>query len=141
MLDERLGKLHFWVTTIAFNAVFLPLFAVGMGGHMRRIYNPLQYEFLKPMQPMHQFVTVAAIVLMLAQLVLAVNILWSLRAGRRASDNPWRANTLEWATTSPPPHGNFTRPLRVHRDPYEYSRPGAADDFVPQDVADAPRAA
>jgi cytochrome c oxidase subunit 1 len=112
-----------------------------MGGHMRRIYNPLQYEFLKPMQPMHQFVTVAAIVLVLGQLVLAVNVVWSLLAGERASDNPWRANTLEWATTSPPPHGNFAVPPAVHRDPYDYSRPGAPDDFVPQHVAEKPRAA
>jgi cytochrome c oxidase subunit 1 len=141
MLGEGLGKAHFWVTVVAFNAVFLPLFASGMGGHMRRIYNPLQYEFLKPLQPLHELVTVAAIVLLLGQLLLAANVVWSLVAGERAPDNPWRANTLEWATSSPPPHGNFTTPPRVHRDPYEYSRPGAPQDFVPQHVAETPHAA
>ncbi len=141
LLDERLGQAHFWVTTLAFNAVFLPLFASGMGGHMRRIYDPRQYEFLRPLQPIHEFVTVAAIVLMLGQLLLVANVVWSLVAGERASDNPWQANTLEWATTSPPPHGNFPTPPRVYRDPYEYSRPGAPRDFVPQHVAEAPHAA
>jgi len=141
LLDERLGKLHFWVTVLAFNAVFLPLFVVGMGGHMRRIYDPLQYEFLRPMQPTHQFVTVAAIVLILGQIPLLVNVAWSLRRGRRATDNPWRANTLEWATTSPPPHGNFPVPPVVHRDPYDYSRPGAREDHVPQHVVERPHAA
>jgi len=140
MLDERLGTAHFWVTVLAFNAVFLPLFASGMGGHMRRIYDPTQYEFLKPLQPIHEFVTMAAIVLMLGQLLVAVNLVWSLVAGERAGDNPWHANTLEWATSSPPPHGNFAQPPRVYRDPYEYSRPGASRDFVPQHVVDVPRA-
>jgi cytochrome c oxidase subunit 1 len=132
MLDERLGKLHFWVTTLAFNAVFLPLFAVGMGGHMRRIYDPTQYEFLAPMQPIHAFVTVAAIVLLLGQLPLVVNLAWSLVAGAPAPANPWQANTLEWATASPPPHGNFTTVPHVHRDPYEYSVPGRPTDWAPQ---------
>jgi cytochrome c oxidase subunit 1 len=132
MLNETLGQIHFWITTIAFNCVFIPLFFVGMGGHMRRIYNPLQYEFLKPMQPIHEFVTVAAIILILGQIPLVVNLVWSLLAGARAPDNPWNANTLEWSTSSPPPHGNFKTLPHVYRDPYEYSVPGHATDWIPQ---------
>ncbi len=139
MLNETLGKLHFWVTLVSFNCVFIPLFVVGMGGHMRRIYNPLQYEFLKPMQPLHEFVTVAAIVLLLGQIPLIANFFWSLVAGARAADNPWRANTLEWATASPPPHGNFATAPIVYRDPYEYTAPGVAEDWLPQHVAEAAR--
>ncbi|MBI4518981.1 MAG: cbb3-type cytochrome c oxidase subunit I [Deltaproteobacteria bacterium] len=134
MLDETLGKLHFWITIVAFNCVFIPLFLVGMGGHMRRIYNPLQYDFLKPMQPIHEFATIAAIVLLLGQIPLIVNFFWSLAFGRRAADNPWQANTLEWATTSPPPHENFAAVPTVYRDAYEYSLPGNATDWLPQHV-------
>ncbi len=138
MLNETLGKLHFWITVVSFNAVFIPLFVVGMGGHMRRIYNPLQYDFLKPMAPIHQFVTVAAIVLLVGQIPLVVNFFWSLVAGERATANPWRANTLEWATSSPPPHGNFEAVPTVYRDPYEYTSPGIADDWLPQYAPGAP---
>jgi cytochrome c oxidase subunit 1 len=131
-LNERLGKLHFWTTFLSFNAVFIPLFLVGTAGHMRRIYDPTQYEFLQPLMELHVLVTKAAIVLMLAQGLLLVNVVWTLLRGRPAPDNPWQANTLEWATTSPPPHGNFAAPVAVHRDPYEYSPPGHADDWIPQ---------
>jgi cytochrome c oxidase subunit 1 len=134
MLNEPLGKLHFWLTTISFNCVFIPLFLVGMSGHHRRIYNPYQYDFLQPTQPIHAFVTVAAIVLLLSQLVLLVNVVWSLVAGAKAPANPWHANTLEWQTSSPPPHGNFHAVPVVYRDPYEYSVPGETADFIPQTV-------
>ena len=133
MMNEALGKLHFWLTFVGFNAVFLPMFLLGMGGHMRRIYNPLQYEFLKPLAPVNQFVTMAAIALLLGQLPFILNFFGSLRFGARAEANPWSANTLEGATTSPPPHGNFDVPPVVHHGPYDYSPPGIAADFVPQD--------
>jgi cytochrome c oxidase subunit 1 len=132
MLNEALGKVHFWITILAFNGVFLPLFLAGAGGHMRRIYNPLQYDFLKQMQPVHEVATIAAIVLLLGQIPLVINFFWSLFAGAKAPDNPWQANTLEWTTSSPPPHGNFPTPPRVYRDPYEYSRPGNPRDWMPQ---------
>jgi cytochrome c oxidase subunit I len=140
MLNETLGKLHFWVTTIAFNCVFIPLFLVGMHGHHRRIYNPTQYEFLQgPVMQLHAFVTYAAIVLIFGQVILIANLIWTAFAGKKAPSNPWRANTLEWQTSSPPPHGNFATPPVVYRDPYEYSVPGAASDFIPQ-TAPAPAA-
>jgi cytochrome c oxidase subunit 1 len=132
VLNETLGKIHFWLTTISFNCVFIPLFFVGVGGNHRRIYDPYQYDYLKPFQPIHQFATVAAVVLVLSQLVLLVNVVLSLTSAKRAPANPWHANTLEWQTDSPPPHGNFKTVPTVYRDPYDYSVPGAASDFLPQ---------
>ncbi len=68
----------------------------------------------------------------LVQIAFIVNFFWSIKHGRPAKDNAWQATTLEWATPSPPPHGNFLTPPRVYRGPYEYSVPGAAKDFTPQ---------
>jgi len=141
MLDERLGKIHFWLTFLSFNAVFLPLFLIGLGGHMRRIYDASQYTLLAPFVDAtavvsHGFVTRAAILLLAAQTILVVNVLWTLVARARAADNPWRANTLEWTTTSPPPRGNFLTMPTVYRDPYEYSPPDAATDWLPQSLPD-----
>jgi cytochrome c oxidase subunit 1 len=137
MLNEGLGKLHFWVTFVAFNCVFTPMFFLGMGGHMRRIYNPLQYDFLKPLEHTNQFITMAAIVLLIGQLPFIVNFLGSLWFGVKAADNPWHATTLEWTTTSPPPHENFPTVPTVYRGPYDYSVPGAAEDFLMQTAATA----
>ena len=133
MMNERLGKIHFWLTLIFFNATFFPMHLVGLGGMMRRIANPLQYEFLQSLQPINVFITISAIGLALAQLVFLLNVGWSLVAGRKAERNPWQAATLEWATPSPPPHGNFDALPVVYRGPYEYSSPEASEDWLPQD--------
>jgi cytochrome c oxidase subunit 1 len=140
LLHDGLGRLHFWLTLVGFNAVFLPMFLQGTGGHMRRIYNPLQYDFLQPLQPWHVVSTVAALVLLLGQLPFVVNFCGSLVRGRAAPRNPWQANTLEWTADSPPPHGNFARPPRVYRGPYEYSPPAVAEDWLPQDRPLQPQA-
>jgi cytochrome c oxidase subunit 1 len=132
MLHEGLGRLHFALTLLAFNAVFLPMFALGLGGHMRRIYDPTVYAFLQPLMPLHGVATVATVVLLLSQVPFLLNFFGSLFLGRRAPANPWHAATLEWATTSPPPHGNFPVPPVVVRGPYEYSVPGALSDVLPQ---------
>jgi cytochrome c oxidase subunit 1 len=133
MMNETLGKIHFWITFIGFNCVFFPMHILGVGGHMRRIYNPLQYEFLKPLQPMNIFISVSAFCLFVGQLPFMVNFFWSLVAGRKAERNPWQANTLEWSVPSPPPHGNFEKAPVVYRGPYEYSSPDVSEDFLPQD--------
>lgn len=135
MMNETLGRIHFVVTFVAFNCTFFPMHFLGMGGHMRRLYNPSQYDFLKPLQPMNEFITVSAIVMGAAQLLLAFNLFWSLRSGRPAGPNPWKANTLEWKTESPPPSENFVTQPVVYRGPYEYSLPDAKDDYCPQDRA------
>ena len=133
MMNEALGKIHFWLTFIFFNAVFGPMHLVGVGGMMRRISNPTQYDFLKPVEPLNMFITLMAILLLVSQLAFVINFLWSLLAGKVATANPWRSNTLEWTTSSPPPHENFAATPVVHRGAYEYSVPHAQDDWLPQD--------
>jgi len=142
MMNEALGQIHFWLTFIFFNAVFTPMHLVGLRGMMRRIANPMQYEFLKPLEPLNQFITISAILLLLSQFFFVINFFMSLVRGKAAERNPWQANTLEWTTTSPPPHENFSTTPTVYRGPYEYSLPDAAEDWLPQDrPLTAPRAA
>jgi cytochrome c oxidase subunit 1 len=133
MMNEKLGKVHFWITFIAFNCTFFPMHILGMNGHMRRIYNPLQYDFLKPLQPLQIFISISAFVLGAAQFLFLANIIWSAFKGEKASENPWHANTLEWTTPSPPGHGNWpgTVPV-VYHGPYEYSSPLTTEDYLPQ---------
>jgi cytochrome c oxidase subunit 1 len=70
--------------------------------------------------------------LCLAQIPFIINFFWSIRNGKKSSDNPWQATTVEWDTPTPPPHGNFSGPVHVHRGPYEYSVPGHGTDFTRQ---------
>jgi cytochrome c oxidase subunit 1 len=141
MMNDALGKVHFWLTMIFFNAVFIPLFLLGIGGAPRRVYTFEAYNFLRPLQPLNVIATYAAVALLLAQLPFLVNFVWSLARGKAAGRNPWRANTLEWTTDSPPPHGNFTTQPIVYRDPYEYSVPGETHDWLPQNQAEPPAVA
>lgn len=133
MMNEPLAKIHFVFTYIFFNLTFFPMHFLGVGGHMRRIYNPTQYEFLKPLQEWNVFITVSALLLGLAQLPFMINFFWSLFAGKKAERNPWQANTLEWVAPSPPPHGNFEVQPVVYRGAYEYSSPEVKEDWLPQD--------
>lgn len=134
-MNERLGKLHFWLTFIGIYATFFPMHFAGFAGMMRRIYSTQVYGFLQGLAPLNVFISVAAFGLGLAQLLFVYNFLYSLRRGPVADRNPWGATTLEWETSSPPPHGNFPDELPVvHRWAYDYSLPGAPDDFVPQTV-------
>ena len=132
MMNETWGKIHFALTMIFFNLVFIPLFKAGLGGEMRRLYNPFEYDFLKPHQGLHQFATIAAILLMVAQIPFLVNFFWSMFKGKIADRNPWQANTLEWAAPSPPPHGNFETMPSVYHGPYVYSAPEMKEDWQPQ---------
>lgn len=142
MMNETLGKIHFFGTFVFFNATFFPMHILGIGGMMRRIYNPLQYEFLQPLQPINVFITLSAFCLALSQIPLVINFFWSLFAGKAAERNPWHANTLEWSAPSPPPHGNWgdTLPV-VYRGPYEYSSPEVSEDYLPQDRPLVPQTA
>jgi len=133
LMNEPLGKLHFALTFIFFNCTFFPMHILGVAGHMRRIYNPTQYAFLADVQPMNVFITISAIILGFSQFVFFVNFFWSMFAGKSGAGNPWHANTLEWETPTPPPHGNFPGPLpTVYRGPYEYSSPLVTEDYLPQ---------
>jgi cytochrome c oxidase subunit 1 len=133
MMSETVGKIHFWITFVAFNCTFFPMHILGMGGHMRRIYDPTQYDFLKPIQPINVFISISAFVLGAAQFIFLANIVWSAIRGQKAPENPWLANTLEWTAPSPPPHGNWPGAIPVvYRGPYEYSSGEVAEDYLPQ---------
>jgi cytochrome c oxidase subunit 1 len=99
---------------------------------MRRIYDFTQYEYLAPLQPMNQFISISVFLLVAAQSIYAFNFFWSIFRGEKASNNPWDSNTLEWTVPSPPPHGNFPEIPVVYRGPYEYSSPESDTDFYPQ---------
>lgn len=135
MMNETLGKIHFWGTFLAFNGVFIPLFFIGLAGHHRRIYNPLNFELLKPVQYLHVISTISLIILLLSQLPFIFNFFMSFKNGKKAERNPWNANSLEWQAPSPPGHGNFDKPIEVFRGPYDYSVPGASKDWLAQTEA------
>ncbi|MBA3356957.1 MAG: cbb3-type cytochrome c oxidase subunit I [Pyrinomonadaceae bacterium] len=133
LMNESLGKFHFWITFIGVYCIFVPMHTMGIVGMPRRFAQFTEYEYLKTLHPLVVFVSIAAIATVLAQIVFYFNLLWSIFKGKRAGENPWDATTLEWTTASPPPHDNFAGHLPVvYRGPYEFAVPGAANDFVMQ---------
>ena len=136
-LHEGLGKVHFWLTFVGVYCIFTPMHFLGLAGHPRRYFDASAVTFLQKLQPVHLFITVAAIITIGAQFLFLYNVIWSLIAGKEAKEeNPWHATTLEWSIPSPPPHDNFGgREPIVYHGPYEFSVPGAADDFIPQHLA------
>jgi cytochrome c oxidase subunit 1 len=135
MMNEPIGKLHFWLTFIFYNMTFFPMHIIGMGGQMRRIYDPTIYDFLKPQQPLNVFISLSAFALFAVQILFAINFLWSLKFGKKAPQNPWNDNGLEWSLPNPAPHGNWERTPNVYRGPYEFSSPEAGSaDFLPQNL-------
>ena len=134
MMNQAVNTVHAVLSFIFFNLTFFPMHILGMGGHMRRIYDPTLYDFLKPLQPMNQFISVSAFLLGATQILFAANFVYSLFFGRKAEANPWHANSLEWSAPSPPPHLNWGAHVpTVYRGPYEYSSPEVAEDYLPQD--------
>ena len=131
-MNMTLGKIHFWMTFVFFNCTFFPMHILGIGGHMRRIANPTQYEFLQDMQWINEFITVSAFMLGLAQTIFLFNFFYSMFKGKKSVDNPWEANTLEWVAPTPPPHGNFPTPPVVYGGPYEYGVPDRKEDWLSQ---------
>ena len=135
-MNDTLGKLHFWLTFTGVYAVFFPMHILGIGGQMRRIYDPTQYMFLVPQQPVNVFISIAAFILGTSQLIFLFNFFSSIFAGRRVTEyNPWHATTLEWSVPSPPGHGNFGEELpTVYRWAFDFAVPGEKEDFIPQTV-------
>lgn len=135
-MNDTLGKIHFWISLVAMNGIFFPMFIQGMAGVSRRLYDGgLTYLHAQDVLILNKVMSHSAWLLGAAQLVFIVNFLWSIWAGKRVeNDNPWEATTLEWATPTPPPHGNFEHVPVVYRGPYEYSPEGARRDFLPQHV-------
>jgi cytochrome c oxidase subunit 1 len=133
-MNETLGKIHFLFSFIFMNVIFLPMFWIGMAGVSRRLYDQTQYAHGVPAQGLTIMSSWGAWMLALGQIPFIINFFVSIRAGKKASDNPWEATTLEWSAPSPPPHGNFATEPVVYRGPYEYSVPGAKSDYYPQHV-------
>jgi cytochrome c oxidase subunit 1 len=133
MMSERLGKIHFWITLAGVYAIFMPMHFLGIRGGLRRYAQVTEFDFLRPLQPIHVFITIAAFITVAAQLIFLFNFFWSMKRGAKAPMNPWQATSLEWTIPSPPPHDNFgeTEPV-VYRGPYEYGVPGAPQDFILQ---------
>jgi len=124
---------HFWGSLVAMNGIFLPMFTQGLAGMNRRLYDGGRaYGFLQGFDGSFTGQAMSALLLAAVQIIFIVNFFWSIRHGRPATDNPWSATTLEWTTTSPPPHDNFAAIPTVHRGAYDYSVPGSAADFLPQ---------
>ena len=137
MLDDRLGKFHFWVTFIGTYLIYFPMHYLGVLGMPRRYYNYENYQFIPASaHTLNAFITVVALTVGAAQLVYVFNLVWSTFRGRKADANPWRAASLEWATPNTPPvHGNWGARLPVvYRWAYAYSVPGAPQDFIAQDA-------
>ncbi len=137
-MNEFLGKFHFWGSLIFMNGIFMPMFIVGMAGVSRRLYDGgSSYLHAQNILFLNKVMSHSAWGLAVIQLFFIVNFFWSLFAGRKVTnDNPWEATTLEWATPTPPPHGNFLTVPEVFRGPYEYSVPGEERDFLPQNEPD-----
>jgi cytochrome c oxidase subunit I len=140
MMNETLGKIHFFVTLVGTYAIFMPMHYLGLAGQTRRYSEFTQVAYQQKLIPLQTFMTYAAFITIGFQLVFLFNLFWSMKKGPKASDNPWEATTLEWSTATPPPHDNFGghTPV-VNHGPYEYSVPGAPRDYIMQtDPATAP---
>ena len=120
MYNEKLGKWHFWLTFISFNATFFPQHYIGMLGMRRRVWT---YD--EKFADWNLFITISAFVLGAATLIFVYNAIISWWRGEPAPDNPWRALTIEWQVSSPPPIFNFDGAPRVVGGPYNYGQPGA----------------
>jgi len=137
MLNESLGKFHFWVTFVGLYCIYYPMHYLGILGVPRRYYSNGVTDFIpESAQTMNAAISIAAIIVASTQLVFLYNLAVSSTRGKPAGDNPWGATTLEWQTaTTPPTHGNFGKELPlVYRWAYDYSVPGAKEDFIPQNV-------
>jgi cytochrome c oxidase subunit 1 len=138
MFDERLGKIHFWMTFIGTYSIYLPMHYLGILGVPRRYYAYSDaIQFIPPsVQTANEWITISALFVAAVQLLFLFNLIWSYFHGAPASPNPWRATTLEWQTPdNPPKHGNWGKDLPVvYRWAYDYNVPGAKEDFIPQNV-------
>ena len=141
MLNETLGKWHFWGTLLGTYAIYLPMHYLGFLGVPRRYFAMGNTDFMPESAfVLNQGITISVLIVAVFQLIFLYNLIHSLRHGEKAGPNPWKATTLEWQTPdTPPKHGNWGHTLpEVHRWAYDYSVPGYPDDFIPQNVpADA----
>jgi cytochrome c oxidase subunit 1 len=136
ILDEGLGKLHFWITFVGTYMIYTPMYYQGFLGVPRRYFEMYESSYASTVG-LNVFITVAALIVGLSQLIFFYNIIYSARAGKKAKKNPWDANSLEWQTPEmPPKHGNWGNELPVvYRWPYDFGVPGIDKDYIPQNVS------
>ncbi|WP_199768735.1 cbb3-type cytochrome c oxidase subunit I [Sphingobacterium sp. HMA12] len=135
MMNTKLGYLHFWLTFVGAYLVFFPMHFMGIDGVPRRYYAFTEFAFMAKWVSVNQLVTWAAIIAALGQVAFLWNFFYSIFFGKKAPQNPWQSNTLEWTTPVEHIHGNWPGEIpTVHRWPYDYSKPGHDEDFIPQSV-------
>ncbi len=128
LMDERLGKLHFWCTIIPLTTVFCTMFVSGWSGMPRRYADPTSSPYVAELQYLNEITTIAAFILGAAQLIFAFNFIKSCFWGKKAPDNPWEVGTLDWIPAYPVPHGNFATTPTVVTGPHEFSHPALGPD-------------
>jgi len=140
MLNETLGRIHFWFTFVGTYSIFMPFHYLGLAGNVRR-YSAFVDDYLVPLIPVHRFITIAALITGAAQLVFLYNLVHSRFRGAPAPPNPWECTSLEWTMPSPPPFDNFggKHPV-VYHDPYQYGVKSSTGDFLMQDSPEQARA-
>ena len=135
MLNNKLGYTHFWLTIVGAYGVFFPMHFLGLAGVPRRYYSNSAFPMFDNMVDINEIISIFAIISAFAQLIFVFNFIYSALRGPKAPQNPWRSNTLEWTTPVEHFHGNWHGEIpEVHRWPYDYSKPGAEEDFIPQTV-------
>jgi len=135
MMDYRLGQLHFWCTFTGVYLIFGPMHYIGITGVPRRYYSFTNFDTFNIFADLNYFMSIVAMCTFASQFFFAYNFLYSIFKGRITVKNPWKSNTLEWTTPINPGHGNWTGKIPcVYRWPYDYGKPNAKDDFIPQNV-------
>src|SRR5271167_3910970 len=133
MMNDTLGKLHFWLTFVGVYCIFMPMHYLGLAGNVRR-YQAFVVDYMQPLVGVHKFITVAALFTGAVQLIFLFNFFYSRFWGEPAPANPWQATSLEWSIPSPPPFDNFAgRHVVVYHDPYQYGVESSTGDYVMQD--------
>ena len=135
MMNKNLGYVHFWITAISAYGVFFPMHFIGMAGLPRRYYTNSNFPLFDDLADTNQIITMFAIMGAAVQLVFLYNFIYSMYYGKKAPQNPWKSTTLEWTASQKHIHGNWQGKIpEVHRWPYDYSKPGYKEDFVPQHI-------
>jgi cytochrome c oxidase subunit 1 len=135
MMNSTLGSIHFWLTFVGVYMVFFPMHYIGIAGFPRRYYSWTNFETFSGFTDLNMLVSTAAIITLAAQFIFLFNFFYSMFRGRLAPANPWNATTLEWTTPRNPGHGNWVGEIpSVYRWPYDYSKPGSKEDYIPQHI-------
>lgn len=135
MMNKKMGYAHFWLTVVSVYGVFFPMHFIGLSGVPRRYYSNEAFPLFDALQDINVSISLFAFLGGIAQVVFFVNFFYSIFRGTKATKNPWHSNALEWTTEVNPGHGNWEGPIpTVYRWAYDYSKPGADEDFIPQTV-------